>query len=657
MLRPRHIILLLLLAGPAGHCAESSPFLPTSLLRLVAPGWAEADATRAVHAAALSRLPAAPHTQPTARLGYHSTFASQPAATKWLQIDLGAVRAFDSVVLVAAEAAEDATPGPGYGFPVRFRIEAADDEHFAEPRLVSDASESDFANPGALPVFLPCPGTAARYLRLTATRLAKRGDRWIFALGEMMVLAGGRNIAIGCPVRTADAYRAIPAWLPENATDGHSALGAPTASPASRSNGWHSGISRVPDAEKWVQVRLPQPVMIDEIRLYAARPADFPVRSGFGFPLRFRVEAAADAAFAHPRVWLDATAQDYLNPGENPVTILGDSQPAGVIRITATRLWERSDDFVFALAELEAWSGGKNVARGAEISFSDETLTPVWQPAALVDGATSRWQIAEWPAWLRALSERREREMQLAAFDRRLAEIERFAQARLIRWALSFLTAAALLASTAFWFARRRRAAAAEQLRQRIAADLHDEIGSQLASIALLSQVAQRRGETSSAGVLAEIQGIARETSEAMRDIVWLVRPSPGSVEELVARLREVARRLLGETAWTLETGGLPATLPLDVRRHVYLFAREALRNVAGHAAASRVQIELTAAGRHLTLEVIDDGAGFSPDAPACGIGLLSLRQRARDLAGEFQLTTAPGHGTRIGLCIPLRKR
>jgi signal transduction histidine kinase len=575
---------------------------------------------------------------------------------KWLQIDLGAAREFDAVVLVAAEAAEDSAPGPGYGFPMRFRVESADDEHFARHRLLADATEADFPNPATLPVFLPCPATTARYIRVTATRLGPRGRSWLFALGELMVLNGSRNLAAGCPVSASDAYRATPAWQAENATDGHTALGAPAGPPVSSTNGWHSAISPVAEGEKWVEVRLPRAAALDELRLYPARPADFPTRSGFGFPVRFRVEASATHDFAQPRTLLDATAADFLNPGENTVVIPGAAEPVQTIRVTATRLWERSGDFVFALAELEAWSGGKNLAAGAEVVSSDGVVNRVWNPAALVDGATSRWTIADWRPWLQALSERRERELRAVALAAELAQLEKAAQGRFGRWLGAGGGMLFLVGTAVVWSARRHRALAAERLRERIAADLHDEIGSQLASIALLSQVAQRREPCASAAVLAEIQSIARETSEAMRDIVWLVRPSPGSVEELVARLREVARRLLGETPWTLETTALPLTLPLEVRRHVYLFAREALRNAAAHSSAPSVQIHLSAADRHLELTIHDDGAGFDPATPVEGTGLLSLRQRAAELGGELQIDTALGTGTRLALRIPLRE-
>jgi len=155
------------------------------------------------------------------------------------------------------------------------------------------------------------------------------------------------------------------------------ALGARGESP---SNGWHSAIERRPDVEKWVEVDLGRVVPIDEIRLVPARPTDYPDTPGFGFPVRFRVEAGGTL--------LDATGEDYPNPADRPVVVPG--RTARVVRVTATRLWKRKDDWVFALAELEVMSGGKNVASGAAVRSLDSIEAGRWGRKRLVDGFDSQ---------------------------------------------------------------------------------------------------------------------------------------------------------------------------------------------------------------------------------------------------------------------------
>src|SRR5262249_32807301 len=132
----------------------------------------------------------------------------------------------------------------------------------------------------------------------------------------------------------------------------------------SPSNGYHSNIEPTPAAPKWVQVDWHRSVALDEVRLIPARPVDFPDTPGFGFPPRFKVEISDDPAFASAETIADYTSADLKNPGDVPFVLPLNGQPARCIRVTATRLWERTTDFVFALAELQAFANGTNVARG-----------------------------------------------------------------------------------------------------------------------------------------------------------------------------------------------------------------------------------------------------------------------------------------------------
>ena len=269
----------------------------------------------------LATLPQAPVSQQSERLGWHSQFSRTPNATKWLQIDLQRVRPFDAVVLVPVDVAYGNYPGPGYGFPLRFRVEVSDDAAFSEPRLLAAFDEMDFSNPGNAPVFLSTPGASARFVRITATRLWPRGDHSLLALGEVLVLNGELNIAAGASVTASDAYNNLPTWQPANATDGQSVLGAPIEIEPTPGNGWHAQTEKSADRAKWVEVDLGAEVPLDEVRLYPARPKDFPARRGFGFPPRFRVEASNDADFTSPILLLDETQADFVNPAENPVII------------------------------------------------------------------------------------------------------------------------------------------------------------------------------------------------------------------------------------------------------------------------------------------------------------------------------------------------
>ncbi len=199
---------------------------------------------------------------------------------------------------------------------------------------------------------------------------------------------------------------------------------------ASPTNGYHSAIMSEPDAKKWVQVDLGRSVAIDEIVLLPARPTDFADTPGFGFPARFRVEVSDDPDFADKQTVADHTAEDFANPGDRPFVIKMNDRHSRYIRVTATRLWKRSNDFVFALAELQAISAKKNLALGAHVTALDSIEAGRWSTKHLVDEYTSRARLGDDESFKAALAARHAVESQMAkrrgrrqaAIDERLDE-------------------------------------------------------------------------------------------------------------------------------------------------------------------------------------------------------------------------------------------
>lgn len=635
----------------SGAAAQERWFEPAA--RALSPSYREISKRESALRAELATLPQAPVSQQSERLGWHSQFAHSPNSTKWLQVDLGRVQAFDAVVLVPVDVAYGAHPGPGFGFPLRFRVEASDDVAFSEPRMLAAFDDVDFPNPRNAPVFLFTPGAAGQFIRITATRLWPRDDLALFALGEVFVLRGELDVAAGAAVTVSDAYNNPPTWWPTNATDGQSVLGAPVKIAPAPGNGWHARIEKSPDFVKWVQVDLGEEFPLDEIRLYPARPKDFPARRGFGFPLRFRVEASSDADFTNPVMLFDQTASDFVNPAENPVIIPVRDVRARFVRVTATKLWDRTNDYIFALAELEAYSGGKNVALGAAVTSFDSIEGPSWGRQFLVDGFNSQGRILELAGWLRGLSRQREIELELGRLARERKR-QFAALATLVgNWSAGILLVVAL--ALGWWLQRRARARRreVEDLRQRIAGDLHDEIGSNLGSIALLSQMALRQSGDARAD-LVEINRVARETAASMRDIVWLIKPDATGAQDFAMKLRETAAVMLAGLEWKFDGDALTGPLSLEWKREILLIFKEALHNIRRHAAARKVAIRLADTGGEFVMQITDDGVGFDPNAQSAGHGLTSQRQRARVLGGELRIESTLGGGSGLSLRVKL---
>jgi signal transduction histidine kinase len=478
----------------------------------------------------------------------------------------------------------------------------------------------------------------------------------LLALGEVFIRRGEQNIAAGAAVTVSDAYNNPPAWQPANTTDGQTILGAPVIPVASRRNGWHAQFAKSLDEPKWVQVDLGTELPLDEVRIFPAHPRDFPTRPGFGFPMRFRVEADNDPAFSQPTVLIDHTASDFANPADNPVSMPTRGTTARYVRMTATRLWARSDDFIFALAEMQVWSNGRNVALGQAVTALDSIEISAWSRRLLVDDFNSQGRIVKFTDWLRDLSRRREISIALTQVRRQRERVasDLIVNATRLMVILSLVAGVVCLVS---WSRRRRlRRREFNVLRERIAGDLHDEIGSNIGSIVLLSQMALKQ-PADAPNDLAEINRVARETAASLRDLVWFIQPAASSAGDFAAKLRETAATLLAGVEWTFEGEAPAGTLSLEFKRQLFLILKEALHNVRRHAGASLVQIRLDERAGVFRLEISDDGRGFDVAQNSSGHGLTSLRQRAAALGGTLVLDSTPGSGTRLVLEVKLTSR
>ncbi|MFC5742990.1 two-component regulator propeller domain-containing protein [Dyella tabacisoli] len=224
-------------------------------------------------------------------------------------------------------------------------------------------------------------------------------------------------------------------------------------------------------------------------------------------------------------------------------------------------------------------------------------------------------------------------------------------------WARALFVLAAVALAILMYRMRVTALLRVERERTRIAMDLHDELGSGLGSIGMLASIAARAGvETEERRRLAgQIATVAELLGGGLRSLVWTLRSGRAGLAELGQQLADHARRLFPGEHPSLQVR-LPVepsavTLVAEVRRHVLLLALEALHNIARHADAAHVELELREleeGGLQLTIE--DDGHGFDPAADVSGTGLESMRRRAAAIGARLDIDSAPGRGSRIRL-------
>jgi signal transduction histidine kinase len=211
---------------------------------------------------------------------------------------------------------------------------------------------------------------------------------------------------------------------------------------------------------------------------------------------------------------------------------------------------------------------------------------------------------------------------------------------------------------------RLRRLLAVERVRTRIAADLHDDVGSGLSQISLLTGVARAhmaRGASAAAVPLDQIAGTAAELVDSMSDIVWATNPGKDHLGDLLHRMRRFAGDVCAARgiAFSFHADGFDEarTLDPDIRRHVYLLFKESVNNAVRHSGCTRLEATARVAQHRLHLRVKDDGKGFDPAAGADGHGLTTMSRRAAEMGGRLDIASRPGEGTTVTAEVPLRRR
>ncbi|HYE96840.1 MAG TPA: two-component regulator propeller domain-containing protein [Rubricoccaceae bacterium] len=228
-------------------------------------------------------------------------------------------------------------------------------------------------------------------------------------------------------------------------------------------------------------------------------------------------------------------------------------------------------------------------------------------------------------------------------------------------WALLGFALAGAAALYAGYRARLAYLLGLERQRTRIATDLHDQVGSGLGSISILSGVlaGDALAEPDRRQVAHQIAATAEDLGGALSDIIWALDPRTPTLQALAERLVEHGRRLFADDV-TAFTADLPETWPpeplaLPLRRAVLLVGLEALHNAARHARARHVTLRLRPDRRAWLLAVRDDGAGLPTEVRAGGRGLEGMRRRAAEIGGEIAWGTPRGGGTEVVLRFPLR--
>ena len=229
-----------------------------------------------------------------------------------------------------------------------------------------------------------------------------------------------------------------------------------------------------------------------------------------------------------------------------------------------------------------------------------------------------------------------------------------------------FVTLAVMaLGAVAFLLYRYRvqQLVAMERIRTRIATDLHDDIGSSLSQVSVLSEVIRCRisPDPAVSEPLTMIAGLSRDLVDSMNDIVWAINPRRDHLSDLTQRMRRFASDVFTareiEFAFNAPDPRHNIKLGAEMRREVFLIFKESINNMIRHSHCSQADIEFLLKDGWLELKLRDNGQGLDVDKSNEGTGLASMRERAAKLGGALEISSHPGQGTVVKLRVPLARR
>lgn len=196
-------------------------------------------------------------------------------------------------------------------------------------------------------------------------------------------------------------------------------------------------------------------------------------------------------------------------------------------------------------------------------------------------------------------------------------------------------------------------------LRQRLSADMHDDVGSTLSSISLYthSLLLQAKSETQEV-ILKKIKQNAQHVQESMSDIIWSVNPEMDSMVQTVARMRTFGADMTEYCgivfAFIYDNEVAELQIEMAARRGLYLIYKEAINNAIKYSCCKHINITLSLSTDKLVMEIVDDGIGFDTERKHSGNGLMNMQRRAEEISGQLQITSTSQTGTALKLILPL---
>jgi signal transduction histidine kinase len=588
----------------------------------------------------------------TGTLGYRSKMYQQPDHNEWIRVELGEEVVIDQVVLVPSLFRDSETGPQAEGFPRAFRILAGSAQ---TTNIVASFSEKEALLPRMAPLAVSFQPIKASWVSIEATTLTPRGwdTDYTLQLAEIFVFSGKDNVALHKPVvvpRVISGHRGRTEMF---LTDGFTPY-LMDAAQGPRSQTLLINVKRTkPPPTLTIDLKAPYPV--NQINLHTAGVNltipmfDFSSRA---VPRRVRVTGATRSDFADETLLFEYNQKSIYDVGPILMHRFPETQCRYIKLIILDHKPVASldmDDPVIGFTEIEVLSNGQNIALGAPITASARLYCPPGVLDRMTDGLNFYGQILPLRDWMNQLARRHDLETERPLVAAELTR--RYARQQTTLHHLAWL-AALLAAGIGFTVLidRMLRMRNEAQIRERFAADLHDELSANIHSIGMLSDLGQDAESPDEWKATSQrIWDLTERTNTAIRHCTKMLESEELYVG-LVQDMKRAAERVSDNFQHEFSIEGESWISQINPRTSIdlFLFYKECLINICRHSKATRIRTGLTATPKEITLTVADNGKG-TDQVPA------SLERRARMLKAKLSVENPAEGGTKITL--RLRRR
>ena len=591
-------------------------------------------------------------------IGYRSRSYPDETHREWIEIRFRDTVPLDEVVLVPAIRRDTANGFQADAFPMHFRLIAGTDDD-PEGQVIAEHACSGNVRTSIAPFILSCNGIQASWIRVEATRLSLRAfdGRYIFQLSEILAFSGRENVALRQPVKTSSNI-ATPsgAWDQRFLVDGFLPY-LMDAAEGEQSVAYMVTIGDENPPAITLDLGTSQPV--SHMHIHATEQSDTMPQAyagDVGIPRHLRIEGANRPDFSDSSLLLDLRHDTIYETG--PILMWSVPEtPCRYIRLLA--LESRGTSFYghsrasFGFAEIEIFSKDRNIALHTTARSNLKSTNPNRPISHLTDGRNLYGNILPMRDWFTQLTLRHELEMERPLVTDELNH--RYARQKTNLNRMSWL-AALLGAGIGFTILidRNLRMRQQTRIKERFAADLHDELGANLHTIGMLGDLAREAVDSREDLIeLLDRSRVFTERSGAAARYCTNMMESKGLCEDLVEEMTRSAARLLADLEYDLSFEGEENFKNLKPRKRIdlFLFYKECLTNIIRHSGATRVVVTLTGDGKEIQLSITDNGHGLTGEVPA------SLKRRARLLGAHVSTEKSESGGTRIVLKLKNRRR